>query len=495
LEEVFEHEKHLQLQRVAEKNGQKIEEYPSKEVKNYPEINENFPLPMMMTVPSSNNGECNNLNFELGNFQNWTGKTAIYTIAQDINVENEIVHGRHTLFGPGSSNDYYGGFPKVKPGGNFSVMLGNNQTGAQTESISNTFVVTDENKFFTYYYAVVLNIPGPDHELPSRPRFTSKVIHNGQVVECSEFTATAGEGIAGFKNYSKDVIYKPWSNNIIDLSEYLNQEVTIEFKTYDCAYGGHFGYAYIDGSCIFDGINYEDKNDCAKTFKFTSTLLGLYESEIISWEFGDGETSNEAQPYHTYQNDGNYTVSFSISNSLNPNCKLNISRDIEVKVCEEDTCSTCIPSFAPPSGKYIVSAWVKEKDVPATIHRYEDAFIEISFENSSVISELHPKGQIIDGWQRIEEEIFIPTDATQLKIALKTSGNESYFDDIRFFPYDGSMMSYVYDPISLRLMAELDERNYSTLYEYDEEGKLIRVKKETEKGVMTIQENRDNIKK
>jgi hypothetical protein len=44
-------------------------------------------------------------------------------------------------------------------------------------------------------------------------------------------------------------------------------------------------------------------------------------------------------------------------------------------------------------------------------------------------------------------------------------------------------------------MAELDERNYATFYEYDEEGKLIRVKKETEKGVMTIQENRDNIKK
>jgi hypothetical protein len=57
------------------------------------------------------------------------------------------------------------------------------------------------------------------------------------------------------------------------------------------------------------------------------------------------------------------------------------------------------------------------------------------------------------------------------------------------------MMSYVYDPISLRLMAELDERNYATLYEYDEEGKLIRIKKETEKGIMTIQENRDNIRK
>ena len=41
-------------------------------------------------------------------------------------------------------------------------------------------------------------------------------------------------------------------------------------------------------------------------------------------------------------------------------------------------------------------------------------------------------------------------------------------------------------------MAELDERNYAKIYEYDEQGKLTRVKKETEMGVMTIQENREN---
>jgi len=35
----------------------------------------------------------------------------------------------------------------------------------------------------------------------------------------------------------------------------------------------------------------------------------------------------------------------------------------------------------------------------------------------------------------------------------------------------------------------------ATLYEYDEEGKLIRVKKETEKGVMTIKENKNSTKK
>ncbi len=54
------------------------------------------------------------------------------------------------------------------------------------------------------------------------------------------------------------------------------------------------------------------------------------------------------------------------------------------------------------------------------------------------------------------------------------------------------MKSFVYDEATQRLMAELDENNYATFYEYDQEGGLIRVKKETERGVYTIQETRSN---
>lgn len=157
-------------------------------------------------------------------------------------------------------------------------------------------------------------------------------------------------------------------------------------------------------------------------------------------------------------------------------------------------CANCVTSFAPQPGKYIVSAWVKEANKPYATN-YDKAKIVVSFTGASQVFNLTPSGLIIDGWQRIEEEILIPANATGIEIKLEVTDGDAYFDDIRFFPYDGSMMSYVYDPRNLRLMAQLDERNYATLYEYDEEGKLVRVKKETEKGVMTIQENRDNIKK
>lgn len=159
-------------------------------------------------------------------------------------------------------------------------------------------------------------------------------------------------------------------------------------------------------------------------------------------------------------------------------------------------CTECMTSFSPGPGKYIVSAWVKEANYTGQTTYYNDASVQISFTGSAqTYGPLLPKGKIIDGWQRIESEIEVPFDATGINIELIAGDENVFFDDIRFFPIDGSMISYVYDPISLRLMAELDERNYATLYEYDEEGKLIRVKKETERGIMTIQENRDNIKK
>lgn len=167
----------------------------------------------------------------------------------------------------------------------------------------------------------------------------------------------------------------------------------------------------------------------------------------------------------------------------------------ELNCSESVTCIDCVSSFSPAPGRYIVSAWVKEYGAAQTTVNYTKPFIRVSFSGSANVFNLYPSGKIIDGWQKIDSLITIPSGATAITIGLKVSSGDAYFDDIRFFPLDGSMMSYVYDPVNLRLMAELDERNYATFYEYDEEGKLIRIKKETEKGVMTIQENRDNILK
>ena len=165
---------------------------------------------------------------------------------------------------------------------------------------------------------------------------------------------------------------------------------------------------------------------------------------------------------------------------------------------DPEVCVSCLPQFVPEAGKkYVIGAWVKEAGAPLNTLDYSKPYLSISFVGSTTPPiELRPEGQIIDGWQRIEGTISFPSDASSIEIRPGVDSGEAYFDDLRFFPHDGSMKSYVYDPDNLRFIAELDERNFATFYEYDEEGKLTRIKKETERGVMTIQESKSsNVKK
>ncbi|OMQ09302.1 hypothetical protein [[Flexibacter] sp. ATCC 35103] len=168
---------------------------------------------------------------------------------------------------------------------------------------------------------------------------------------------------------------------------------------------------------------------------------------------------------------------------------------------KKDFCDDCL-SFKPEPGKeYLLSAWVKE-ELFAQVKTYENPVIKIVFYNnkealdikSHKIDSLSVKasGNIIDGWQRVVQKFKIPINTITIGIQLEnsSSGVPVYFDDIRIHPLQGSIKSFVYDPETFKLMAELDENNYGTFYEYDNEGGLVRVKKETENGIRTIQETR-----
>ncbi len=149
----------------------------------------------------------------------------------------------------------------------------------------------------------------------------------------------------------------------------------------------------------------------------------------------------------------------------------------------------CMEKFSPDSGKYILSCWVKENGICSSVGYAEDS-IKISFSGSAEIEYLRPSGIIVEGWQRYEETFDVPPDATGITVELCTGSNSAFFDDIRLHPYHSNMKAFVYDSRSMRLMSELDENNYATFYEYDDEGKLVRVKKETERGIMTLKESR-----
>ncbi|MFN7676737.1 hypothetical protein [Flavobacterium sp.] len=157
-------------------------------------------------------------------------------------------------------------------------------------------------------------------------------------------------------------------------------------------------------------------------------------------------------------------------------------------------------SFMPDAGDYIINGWVKELLDQQTIsYEYSKINILLLDTTGTVVNtySFTPKGNIIDGWQKIEGVITILPTCKYISVELENT-NPSVsvcFDDIRFYPVNSNMKGFVYDPDDLKLMSELDENNYASFYEYDQEGGLVRVKKETEKGVFTIQETRSSTTK
>lgn len=138
--------------------------------------------------------------------------------------------------------------------------------------------------------------------------------------------------------------------------------------------------------------------------------------------------------------------------------------------------------------KYVVSAWTQTNENQGSLP------IEVLDANNISLATGQVNGTFkqVDDWTKVEVVFTATTNTIKLKIG---SGFVSLYDDIRISPYEGGMKTYVYNPATLWLMAELDNLNYATFYNYDEEGQLVQVKKETDKGVVTIKQTRSNTKK
>lgn len=141
-----------------------------------------------------------------------------------------------------------------------------------------------------------------------------------------------------------------------------------------------------------------------------------------------------------------------------------------------------MPFTLQPDMSYIVSYWVR----PVTTTGLETSYSGIPLDAVTGYP-YRKKANIIEGWQQVEAR-FNTTAAGQIQLALPAN---YYVDDIRIFPVKSNMKAFVYHPFNEKLMATLDENNFATFYEYDQEGNLIRTKRETEKGIMTISESRN----
>lgn len=151
--------------------------------------------------------------------------------------------------------------------------------------------------------------------------------------------------------------------------------------------------------------------------------------------------------------------------------------------------------FEPVQGnEYIFNVWVKDNQ-PLNKSVNISAYYEVPYNGLSYPITLRYKA-VVDGWKLLEGKIDTKVNNYhKMDLVLKANYDGIYVDDIRIQPKDAHLKSYVYDSRNFKLMAELDENNFATFYEYDDEGSLIRMKKETERGIATVKENRSSYRK
>ena len=176
--------------------------------------------------------------------------------------------------------------PVVPDGaGEYTLRLGNAQSGAKAERVLLNFTVKPELTFFLLRYAVILN--DPNHAPFEQPRFELRILdENGRVFPCGEYQVRAAENIPGFESCGGDWRVRPWTTVGFELQSFLGQNIQIEILTTDCAQGGHAGYAYLDVSCQPLEINLEGY--CPDNTDATMRVTDGF----IKYEWNTGATTN-----------------------------------------------------------------------------------------------------------------------------------------------------------------------------------------------------------
>ena len=203
-----------------------------------------------------------NIDFETGTFDGWQCYIGITEAINGVNTldlspSTDPVDGRQTMYtaNTGDGVDPYGGFPVNCPNGSgHSIRLGNNLAGAQAEGISYQFSISPNTNVYSlvYHYAVVFQ--DPNHAEFQQPRLEIEVtdMTDNSAIECSSFTFIPyGSLLPGFfespnPGGNTPVWCKDWTTVSVNLNGMAGKTIRLFFKTADCTFREHFGYAYID---------------------------------------------------------------------------------------------------------------------------------------------------------------------------------------------------------------------------------------------------------
>lgn len=235
-----------------------------------------------------------NGNFETGTLTSWAGadngpltrsnssRFNINTIGINSGaISADTTH--QTIVGPGNDPTLGALLQQVRPGGGGSaVRIGNTAVNYGAELLAKSFKVSALDAIVGFSYALVMQNP-IGHGAAHQPSFTVRVLDasgtditnnipggrvklapgatpNVLVADAANpffqtFGSSSGGGPVG--GGGEKIVYKDWTCAEINLSDLIGQDVTVEFITIDCGYGGHYAYAYIDDFCTTCGVGPE----------------------------------------------------------------------------------------------------------------------------------------------------------------------------------------------------------------------------------------------
>lgn len=412
----------------------------------------------------------------------------------------------------------------------FLRLGGELNVGGGSEQILKKYELTVNNSSFRFFYAAVFStenttgntnmLPffkyeikvqysdGTFAQLPSylssfiTPYSTNNYTHNGNKINSNDFTIDFSE----YVNFCKNPIV------IISCMVSDCKKLTPPPNGYN---NSNSAYAFVQANCTEESWSaLPPTNDklCPNTLYNLIDPQLINQSEIIIGQYtiknltaGSVVNLPNGTTSYSFPTPANYLVVYSMP--LENGCTVTFENYFAIGDCPPSTdCIDCTSFDLLLGKKYIITGWVNAmKDNGSDYEKlnvfdYDKAKIAVTFiaVGGSVIGSpliFSTSGEIIDGWQKISGEFVVPNNIDDIKIELVNDYSNSistFFDDIRVHPVEGNMKSFVYDQATQKLMAELDENNYATFYEYDKEGGLVRVKKETQKGVYTIQETRSS---
>lgn len=226
----------------------------------------------------SQESNCQNLGFELGDFTNWTGYNWIYsTDVPAINTAKLQVSlptsRRQVIMRDTTAFDANTGYKlrKIPRGHLFSARLGDEILNGDPnprcwqQSVRYTMTIDSTNALLIMKFALVLQYAS-DHTALMEPRFQLVLYdQNGnKIPDCANYEVySTSTNVKGFQTYTPagsntPVKWRDWTTVGANLLNFIGQTITIEFMAADCTGRYHYGYAYFVAAChpLFITVKY-----------------------------------------------------------------------------------------------------------------------------------------------------------------------------------------------------------------------------------------------